>query len=344
MPKRITLAFFLLYCFNCTLSLANPLSAEQVALVINEVDAQSVAVGKYYKRVRGIPDENIIYVSFFAEGSEISAHEFAPVLRVIAANTLPRIRAYAITWTTPYRVGCMSMTSAVSFGLDERLCASDCSATLISPLYQRANQSTPTASPVIDLDIRPSMMLAGESVKQVHELIDRGVQADGTSPMPANGYLLQTSDQKRNVRAHLYDDMLRKFSDPRLLVHYLETDFLYNKKDIMFYFAGTKSVRYLGRNHFLPGAVADHLTSAGGMLTDSYQMSVLRWLEAGATASYGTVVEPCNHPGKFSNPITLMRETLSGASLLNAYWASVAMPGQGVFVGEPMSAPYANSD
>ena len=42
----------------------------------------------------------------------------------------------------------------------------------------------------------------------------------------------------------------------------------------------------------MPGALADHLTSSGGMLTDSGQMSALRWLEAGATGSYGTVIEP----------------------------------------------------
>jgi hypothetical protein len=37
------------------------------------------------------------------------------------------------------------------------------------------------------------------------------------------------------------------------------------------------------------------------------QMSSLRWLEAGATASYGTVSEPCNHWQKFPHPSVLLR-------------------------------------
>ena len=31
---------------------------------------------------------------------------------------------------------------------------------------------------------------------------------------------------------------------------------------------------------------------------------------------------------------------LSGETLIEAYWKSVAMPGQGIFVGEPLAAPF----
>jgi hypothetical protein len=32
---------------------------------------------------------------------------------------------------------------------------------------------------------------------------------------------------------------------------------------------------------------------------------------------------------------------LRGETLLEAYWKSVAMPGQGLFIGEPLARPYA---
>ena len=35
-------------------------------------------------------------------------------------------------------------------------------------------------------------------------------------------------------------------------------------------------------------------------------MSALDWLESGATASYGTVSEPCNHLQKFPHPQLLL--------------------------------------
>jgi len=108
----------------------------------------------------------------------------------------------------------------------------------------------------------------------------------------------------------------------------------------MFYFTGAVTVPDLNTNRFLPGAVADHLTSFGGMLTDSPQMSSLRWLEAGATGSYGTVVEPCAFPEKFPNVIMLMSYYTAGETLIEAYWKSVQMPGQGIFIGEPLAAPF----
>jgi uncharacterized protein (TIGR03790 family) len=90
----------------------------------------------------------------------------------------------------------------------------------------------------------------------------------------------------------------------------------------------------------LPGALADHLTSFGGDLTGKGQMSALRWLDAGATASYGTVSEPCNYWQKFPNPTVLLKWYVNGATAIEAYWKSVAWPAQGVFVGEPLAAPY----
>jgi uncharacterized protein (TIGR03790 family) len=90
--------------------------------------------------------------------------------------------------------------------------------------------------------------------------------------------------------------------------------------------------------------LADHLTSFGGQLLREQtgpQMSALDWLEAGATASYGTVSEPCNHWQKFPHPQLLLLNYLQGASAMEAYWRSVLWPSQGVFIGEPLAAPYA---
>jgi uncharacterized protein (TIGR03790 family) len=100
-------------------------------------------------------------------------------------------------------------------------------------------------------------------------------------------------------------------------------------------------VQRIKDNQFLPGAIADHLTSSGGVLNGSDQMSILEWLQAGVTGSYGAVVEPCNFPEKFSNPATLMDYYLRGNTLIEAYWKSVAEPGQGIFVGEPLAKPFA---
>src|SRR5262249_3704207 len=126
----------------------------------------------------------------------------------------------------------------------------------------------------------------------------------------------------------------------RVAVDVLQAPGVRDRQDILFYFIGAMTVPALTTNRFLPGAIADHLTSFGGMLTNSPQMSSLRWLEAGATGSYGTVVEPCNFVAKFPDVSVLMRHYLAGETLLEAYWKSVLMPGQGLFIGEPLAAPF----
>jgi len=83
-------------------------------------------------------------------------------------------------------------------------------------------------------------------------------------------------------------------------------------------FRGKVSVEGLDTLRFVPGAIADHQTSAGDMLTDSSQMSALRWLEAGPTGSYGTVVEPCNLPQKFPDPVVVSEAYLRGETLIEA--------------------------
>jgi uncharacterized protein (TIGR03790 family) len=120
----------------------------------------------------------------------------------------------------------------------------------------------------------------------------------------------------------------------------VETDALTDRRDVLFYFTGRPVVEELNTNHYLPGAIADHLTSLGGVLFNDQQMSILKWIDAGVTASYGTVTEPCAFPQKFPHPGIVIDRYTRGESVIEAYWKSVAWPGQGVFVGEPMAAPF----
>ena len=170
-------------------------------------------------------------------------------------------------------------------------------------------------------------------------MIDRGVAADASYPK-GTAYLVSTSDRARNVRAHFYQAVLNQLAG-RISIKIEQTDALEGREDVLFYLTGLKQVEAINSNHFLDGAIADHLTSAGGVLFDGRQMSILRWLEAGATASYGTVVEPCAFPQKFPHPAVVIDRYTRGETLIEAYWKSVAWPGQGLFVGEPLASPYA---
>jgi len=312
-------------------SAAGSIDHTNIAVIINAADPLSVTVGEYYAHARRIPPVNVIRVTFPGGAPAMSLDQFRRVKADVDAATPSRVQAYALTWAAPYRVGCMSITSAFAFGYDPSYCASGCTPTKLSAYFN-------SASPASELRMRPAMMLAGRSFPEIKALIDRGVQSDGTFPR-GTAYLLLTADKARDSRVPVYPTV-KSVTAGLVNIEILRQDRLTHREDVMSYFTGSASVAGPDTLRFLPGAVADHLTSFGGMLTDSNQMSALRWLEAGATGSYGTVVEPCNFPQKFADPAIVIGRYVTGATLIEAYWKSVAWPGQGVFVGEPLAAPF----
>ena len=120
------------------------------------------------------------------------------------------------------------------------------------------------------------------------------------------------------------------------------SNFVTGQRDVLWYFTGLERVNQVTTNTYLPGAVADHLTSYAGLLPDGLgQMTVLEWLQAGLTGSYGTVTEPCAYVEKFPRASVMVTRYQRGDTLIEAYWKSVQWPGEGLFVGEPLARPFA---
>lgn len=312
------------------------MTPNDLAVIVNDDDPLSRQIGDYYQQVRGIPVANMIHLKFPPGHSNLTKESFLQIKAMIDRVTPIHIQAYAVAWTNPYRVDCMSLTSALAFGYDEKYCSPRCGPTAANPYF-----NSPSVYPFVDYNLRPAMMLAGADFKMVKALIDRGIESDHSFP-EGRAYLLNTSDKIRSVRS-IYFDLTAKELAGVFPIEILEAESISDREDILFYFTGLAEVPNLQTLRFLPGALADHLTSSGGQLTDSKQMSSLRWLEAGATGSYGTVVEPCNYPQKFPFPGIAMYHYALGASAIEAYWKSVAWPGEGVFVGEPLARPFAPS-
>jgi uncharacterized protein (TIGR03790 family) len=335
----VTAALALLSCAAWALPAATSagdtltrLTADDLALVINENDPLSVQVGDYYQKRRAIPATNVIRVRI-RTAPIMTRAEFAKVWSEVQAQVPTHVQALALAWSQPFRVDCMSITSAFAFGFDEKLCAQGCQPTPFSPYFDSNSDR-----PYKQFGIRPTMLIAARSFDEARALIDRGVASDGSAPR-GTAYLLDTSDANRNKRAPSFG-YAQSLAGNGLGVQVIKSDVLRGRADVLFYFTGVVRVAELRSNKFLPGAIADHLTSAGGVLDGFGQMSSLEWLEAGATASYGTVIEPCNFPGKFPNIPLVMRHYLDGETAIEAYWKSVLMPAQGLFIGEPLAAPY----
>lgn len=313
---------------------AKALQPSQLGIIVNDNDPLSLAIGRYYQQRRKIPPANVVHIRLKTGATDMSPGEFAVMKRSVDDRLPNGVQALALTWTAPFRVGCMSITSAFAFGYDAKYCAQGC-----KPTAPSAYADSNTHRPFDALGIRPTMMLAATSKPSAFSLIERGIDADFRVP-EGTAYLIETDDRARSARKVLFPGVREQFGD-RIPVRIEHTQALKDVKDVMFYFTGLMEVPEIETNRYLPGAVADHLTSYGGQLTNSSQMSSLRWLEAGATGSYGTVVEPCAFIAKFPDPQILLKHYLAGETLIESYWKSVLMPGQGVFIGEPLARPYA---
>ena len=316
-----------------------------VAVLINDDDQQSIVAAQYFQLRHTISDANMIHLRLpitpiKGANYAISAQEFSVLKAQVDAQLGPNIQAYAITWTQPYMVfggpaGAVGITSAFTYGYD--------SAAARSPHYF----NSATYHPYTDFHIRPAMMLAGYTPQDIVSLIDRGAFAQNILPT-GNGYFIRTTDARRSdpryaaFRAVVGEWNHRNGLNMAFIDNSAGTgrDYIQNIPHVLFYETGLERVPAINTNQYVAGALADHLTSFGGDLLATSQMSILDWIRAGATASYGTVTEPTANPSKFSQPVVLVSQYFYGNTALEAYNKSVPVPYQGVFVGEPLARPF----
>jgi uncharacterized protein (TIGR03790 family) len=316
-----------------------------VAVLINDGDQQSIVAGQYFQLRHAIPDANMIHLRLPIAPTKganyaISAEEFSALKAQMDTQLGADIQAYAITWTQPYTVfggpaGAVGITSAFTYGYD--------GATARSSHYF----NSATYHPYTDFHIRPAMMLAGYTPQDIVSLIDRGAFAQHILPT-GDGYFIRTMDGRRSdPRYAAFHAVVGEWNHGNgLKMAFIDNstgtgrDYIQNTPQVLFYETGLERVPAINTNQYVPGALADHLTSFGGDLLATSQMSILDWIGAGATASYGTVTEPTANPSKFPQPMVLVSQYFHGNTALEAYNKSVLVPYQGVFVGEPLARPF----
>ncbi|MBI3154248.1 MAG: TIGR03790 family protein [Burkholderiales bacterium] len=335
---------------------AGRLRARDLGLVINRADPYSVAVGEHYRRARGLRPQQVLEVELPLQ-PQLGPQELAALRERIDAHFGDRVQALALAWVQPFAVRCNSLAAALALGFDAALCDDSCGRPrATSPYFGSAS-----LRPWQDHRMRLAMHLAAPSAEQALALIERGVASDGAlrrrGAPTATALFVSTPDRARNVRATLYPPAgalpaqpsakpgSRRAPPPQpssVIARDAELDTMAGHGPLLLLQLGIAVVPGMERLRFVPGALADHLTSTGGRLDGSSpQTNALAWIAAGATASHGTVSEPCNHLQKFPHPQILLAHLAGGATAIEAYWRSVAWPQQSAFVGEPLAAPYA---
>ncbi|HEY3857681.1 MAG TPA: TIGR03790 family protein [Verrucomicrobiae bacterium] len=333
-------------------------SGLNVIVVVNQNSSNSVQLGNDYCEQRGVPPQNLFRMTGWTNGNiswqqdDFQNFLLNPLLNMIAARGLTnQAEIVLLSMDIPYRVingdSENSTTSTLFYGFkfnttnagpnlpDTCSLPDDATNTYsFSELpFNLAQPDTAVTNSFL------AMMLTDNSLGQAEATLARGVAGDGSFPSQTV-YLEKTYDTVRNIRFLAFDNAVqecRARSDFAVIRTNADSpDF----PDALGVETGLASFTLQG-DIFVPGAIADSLTSFAGILFEaSGQTSLLEFMDSGATASYGTVVEPCNYTYKFPDPMVYFFQN-RGFCIAESYYQSVADPFQGLLVGEPLSAPFA---
>ena len=325
-------------------------------VVVNDNSPVSQELGQYYQDVRGLPEHNLVHVR--------TTTNYTTTLAVFTNDVVHPVRAYlasaglsnqidyiVLTRDLPYRVfdGGISYngSSAIlfyGFKTDGPLCSLPGAA--FHDYYQSEQAFGHERAPSSNRYFA-STLLTGYDLDQARRAVDRAAEADALFPT-GQVALLHTADNHRTVRWTQFDDALftaRFLSNGVDTVAY-DADGLVSVTNLAGYFTGVANEPFINTLGFVPGALADHLTSYGGCLFDPgiftpfLQMPALNWIRQGAAGSYGNVAEPCNFPEKYPHA-RLHFWYGRGFNLAESYTMSVKAPYMGLMLGDPLTAPYA---
>jgi len=190
----------------------------------------------------------------------------------------------------------------------------------------------------------PSMMLGyigekGTSTETVVETIRRGKLSDHRG-VRKGIYFVMSDDVRSKCREWQYYPAVNELQQ-RGIEAVVTTNFPSGAENVMGLLMGAEKVDPSAIKSFAPGAMAEHLTSWSAEFQKP-QTKMTEWIEAGATASAGAVVEPYSNPDKFPAARFYVHYA-SGCTMLESLYQSIACPLQSLLLGDPLAKPYAVS-
>src|SRR6266481_4310358 len=333
-------------------------SGLNVVVVVNQSSSNSVELGNYYCEKRQVPPQNVLRTTWTGGNIQWTTNDFQtvilnPLLSMISARGLTNQIDYVVlSMDFPFQVrdaaGWNSTTADLFYGFKPddpppgpglpASCSlpavSDSSYAGSESIFRYSHPATATTNSFL------AMMITSTSLDAAKAVVDHGLASDSTFPTQTV-ILGESSDPFRNVRYLNFDDAI--FS-VRLRTNYsiLQTnlDSPLGLSNMLGYLNGHYQF-LISPNAFVPGAMADSLTSYGGVIFGpNDHTTLLAFINASASGSYGTVVEPCNYLEKFPAPQNYFYQA-RGFSLAECYYQSLANPYKGLLVGEPLAAPFA---
>ncbi len=349
-------------------------TAENILLIINPTDPDSLYVGNYYKNARGIPDENVLYLSSDSPnyGTFVNDQVAALLGTIDNRDLMDHIDYVVLAPGVPYRISASNLISdgcaAVhNFAVDSSYGMAFLTDQILGGWVSTARNgyadTSGSAGIAFDSEIgwmngQPSedpsaqhMFIAGllgytgdlgNTVPEIIAMIDRSVAVEGTFP-GGTFYFMETNDPARSgPREQFFDRAVSMIiSDGGMAEHLCCNPLPVGRHDALGIMTGIATLDFANADMtILPGAFCDHLTSFAGNFGTTSQTKMSRWIANGASGTWGTVEEPCNYAGKFPHAFTHV-QYFRGMSLGESVMRDIGfVPFQGLFLGDPMTRPY----
>jgi uncharacterized protein (TIGR03790 family) len=182
----------------------------------------------------------------------------------------------------------------------------------------------------------------GNSVAEVLEYLRRSAAADGTHPS-GTIYYCQNGDIRSRVRQDGFLGAVRALKSLGVQAEIIEGTIPQHKNDVQGAMIGAASFDWKSSGStILPGAICEHFTSFGGMMSaGAGQTPLSELLRYGAAGASGTVTEPYAIANKFPDPMVQVHYA-RGCTLAEAFYQSVRGPYQLLIVGDPLCRPWAD--
>jgi len=316
-------------------------------VVVNQSSTNSCELGNYYCERRQVPPENVLRINWTGSNISWSADEFQtnllnPLLTMLTERGLAdQVDIVVLSMDIPFQTvndsDITSTTSALFYGLKPDPLLGSRS---VLNSYAFSEAAFPQAKPDTSKGYSfLACMLTAGSLLKAKLLVDQGAASDATFPRQPV-ILAKSSDPLRNQRFLAFDNAifncrLRRCST---LIR-TNSDSPWTSTNLLGYQTGLAGFS-VAPNTFVPGAMADSMTSFGGLIFGpNGQTTLLAFIHAGASGSYGTVTEPLADPTKFPDPQAYFYQA-RGFNLAESYYQSLSAPYMGLIVGEPLAAPF----
>ena len=343
---------------------ARALGPHELLVVANANSTSSVTLARDYMRLRQVPETNLVLVALppatWAPPHDITTNEFTaliwkPAQRAIRERGLgDHILAWVYSIDMPIRIKTDPPVSITGLtfvrnrlppknDIVQGLYASVLFAGPDSPDVRGASsQSLDNQSAWLGPDMPiPAMLLGydgphGNTLAEIEACLRRGRSADSSMP-DGIVYLITNSDIRTQCRLWQFPAVVRELH--ALGVTATITNALpVGGPPIAGVLHGLADIDLRGERTFVPGCMAEHLTSFGAVF-EIGQTKLTAWIKTGATASAGTITEPYAIWAKFPHARYFVHAA-SGCTIMESFYLSVRCPLQFLPVGEPLAAPW----